>query len=393
MAFRSKLLLQTPRRISFLSFAQVPAALLVAALGVSPLAVTAASAKESLFPMTSKACRDWRSLTIDYRKTETGMQTDQVAVVRGNGEILFSWADAPYKKSSPHQLWSVSKTVSSMLLATAIADGKVKLTDKVTQYLSAAQRRNPFGASQFAAITLENLLEMTSGFKWSEHSTDGVEEASVLPMMYSEGYKNFTRYIFNVDMVAHPGKVWNYSSVNADLMMAVLNKVYRGAYDDFPWKNLFEPMAMKSARFEQDSAGVYLGGAYVYLSAEDMTKLGSLLLSDGVVNGRRLLPEGWVARSKEPVPASLAKIRSRADLQDFGVFSKGGWWLNRTVPGVGKPYPKSPETLLFADGYLGQWIAVLPEQGLVLARTGHERESAKHIDKFISGAVACFGKK
>jgi CubicO group peptidase (beta-lactamase class C family) len=390
MAHRLKPLIQFSRLFTLLSV------FVCAAFAVRPLTAVAASPLKPTtakpFSMISKACREWQSLTIDYRKTENGMQTDQVAVIRGSGEILFSWADAPYKKSSPHQLWSASKTVSSMLLATAIVDGKVKLTDRMTQFLPAAQRRNPSSLSAFSAITIEHLLEMTSGFKWSEHSTDGVEEASVLPLMYSEGYKNFTRYIFDVDMVAHPGQVWNYSSINADLMMAVLKKVYRNSYDEFPWKNLFNPLAMKSARFEQDSAGVYLGAAYVYLSAEDMTKLGMLMLKDGVVNGRRLLPEGWVARSNEPVKLSLAKIRTRADLQDFGVLSKGGWWLNRPVPGVGKPYPRSPDSLLFADGYLGQWIAVLPEQGLVLARTGHERESAKHIDKFIAGAVACFAK-
>jgi len=386
MAYRFDLLVQFPRLFSLLS------AVVSTAIVLIPLSTLAVPPEPKPFPMTSKACRDWRSLTIDYRKTESGMQTDQVAVIRASGETLFSWADSPYRKNSPHQLWSVSKTVSSMLLGTAIAEGKLKLTDRMTQFLPATQRLNPSGVSAFSAITLENLLEMTSGFKWSEHSNDDVDVASVLPMMYSEGYKNFTRYIFDLDMVAHPGRVWNYSSVNADLIMAVLKKVYRDAYDDFPWKNLFDPMAMKSARFEQDSAGVYIGGAYVFLSAEDMTKLGLLMLNDGVVNGRRLLPEGWVARSKVPVKLSLAKIRSRSDLQDFGEFSKGGWWLNRTIAGVGKPYPKSPESLLFADGYLGQWIAVLPEQGLVLARTGHELESAKHIDKFIAGAVACFAK-
>lgn len=345
--------------------------------------------------MKSPACRAWREFATDQSgKREEGMLTDQIAVAKANGEIIYTWSDGPYRKNTPHSLWSVSKTISATLVASAIEQGKVKISDHLAQFFPGSQRRNKQGAEAFEAVTIEELLQMTSGFKWSEHSDDEVKQASDLPMMYSEGYKNFTRYMLEVDFAAHPGEVWNYSSLNADFMMSILKKVYHGAYDEMPWENLFTPLKITSATFEQDQAGVYLGGSYVFLSPVDMTKIGVLFLNDGVApGGRRLLPAGWVSRAHEPVVKSYAMIRSREDFKNFGVFSKGGWWLNLPVPHVGKPFPNSPENLLMASGFLGQWIIVLPDQGLVIARTGHERDSEyKFFDQFVAGAVACFAK-
>jgi len=362
--------------------------------------VAAASALASPKPplaavnLKSPACRAWRNLAIDQRHREDGLQTDQIAVARADGGLLFTWSDSPYRNDTPHSLWSISKTVSTTLLATALEKGKVKLTDRLTQYIPSSQRRNRRGVGAYEEITVDHLVQMTSGYQWSEHANDDVKDASDLPMMYSEGYKNFTRYMLEVDFAAYPGREWNYSSLNANFMMAILKKVYRSDYDDMPWTNLFGPLGIKSASFEQDQAGIFLGGSYVFLSAVDMTKLGALFLNDGKApGGRRVLPEGWVERAHEPVTKSYAMIRSRDDFKIFGVFSKGGWWLNLPVPHVGKPFPKSPENLLMASGFLGQWLVVLPDQGLVIARTGHERDAEfRYFDQFVAGAVACFAK-
>jgi CubicO group peptidase (beta-lactamase class C family) len=372
-------------------------ALVASALFSMPLSANAAAEEQGFLKpelARSKACREWRHFAIDFRKTDGGLKTDQIVVKNKAGETLFQWADAPYKISTRHQLWSTSKTISATIMATAIQQGKVKLTDRLAKYLPESARSNHRFASLYNQVTIENLITMTSGIEWSEHSNDEVKDASDLAMMYSEGYKNFTRYIMGLDFNAKPGEYWNYSSVNADLMMAILKKVYKSDYDQMPWKNLFDPLGIKSAVFEQDSAGVFLGGSYVYLSAEDMAKFGVLFLNDGMADGKRVLPEGWVERAKQLVPQIHARMKSRDDLRDYGSFSKGGWWINTPIPKIGKPYLRSPESLMTTTGFLGQWISVLPEQEIVVARTGHERDSEwTLLDPFIAGAVACFSKK
>lgn len=343
--------------------------------------------------LESRACREWRRVAIEQWQNPTGLHSDQIVVAKANGEVLFNWARAPYRSNSRHQLWSASKTISATLVATAIAQGKVQITDRLEQFFPLSLRRNVRGASSYKAVTVASLMDMTSGFRWNERADADPQDVSDLPLMYSEGYKNYTRYLIDTEFAAAPGRVWNYSSLNANLMMAILKKAYRTSYDDMPWANLFRPLGMKSAVFEQDEAGTYIGASYIYLSAEDLTKFGRLFLNDGMVGDQRLLPKGWVEFASQPVAKSYAKVRSRADFKNFGVYSKGGWWLNRPVPGVGKPFPKSPANLLLASGFLGQWLAVLPDQGLVIARTGYEREAEhRHFDNFLSGAIACFAK-
>ena len=349
--------------------------------------------KGNSFAMTSKACRDWQNFMFKQGHIEGGLKTDQLVVMRGNGDVLFDEAVAPYRKNTRHTMWSVSKMITATTAATAIQEGKLKLSDRLDQFLPVEQRRNPEGQQEYRAVTVQNLISMTSGLKWSEHNGDEAKQASDLPLMYSQGYRDFTRYMTELDFESKPGKAWNYSSVNANLVMAILKKVYRGNYDKMPWKNLFTPLGIKTAAIEQDHSGLYIGGSYVNLSAEDMAKIGKLFLNDGVVNGKRILPKGWVEHAKTAEPASLKKVHKRADFADYGVFSKGGWWLNRPVPGVGKAHPNSPETAMLSTGFLGQWLVVLPDEGLIIARTGHERDSERKIDKMITGALACFSKQ
>jgi CubicO group peptidase (beta-lactamase class C family) len=353
-----------------------------------------ASAADSLVPglPKTKECSSWRKFVLNEAASPSGMKTDQVVVMRGSGETLFSWNDTGYGKSSAHQLWSTSKTISAALIATAIQDKKLTLETPVSKYFPSPLRPKA-DWSAYEKLTIENLIDMTSGVRWSEHPDDNVREASDLPMMYSEGYRSFTRYILNLDFDANPGAKWNYSSVNADLALAVLKKIYKKSYDEMPWIKLFSPLGLKSAHFEQDGDGVYLGGSYVYLSAEDMAKFGRLYLRDGAFNGTRILPEGWVTRSKTPVQLSSVLVKKKADFKKYGVYSKGGFWLNREVPGVGRAYPRSPESLMTTLGLFGQWIIVLPDQDLVIARTGHDSPQATDgsLDRTASGAIACFG--
>lgn len=347
-------------------------------IALAVLASTFSIASAAPASMSSTACRHWLHLA-------KNMKTDQLAVANASGEMLFSWTDGVYKTNSPHQLFSASKTITSTLAATAIQEGKLSLDDRLSKFFPSRR--------EFREIRVGDLFAMTSGVKWTENEETEPKKISVLPMLYTKGYRDVVKHILGLEFTDRPGRVWNYSSANTNLAMAVLRRVYGRRYDDMPWKNLFEPLGIKTARIEQDQSGNYLGAAYVYMSAEDLTKFGALFLNDGVAHGRRLLPPDWVARSERPVAVSTAKVRTREQLENQPPYGQTGFWLNTPVEHLGRPMTKAPGNTLMVSGLFGQWLFILPDQKLSIARTGHGDDANANLNDFVSGAVACFSGK
>ncbi len=350
----------------------------------------------------TQACRQWKAeltsppLSVDAPAgTLKPLQTDQVSVRDAKGRLLYSWSDGKYHRSTPHALWSVSKSISAVLVGTAIQDGKLHLDDSLVNYLPRQIVAEAADRKQLAAVKISQLLAMTSGIEWSEAVDLDPVKVSVLPLMYGSGAVDFTRGVLTHSFVAHPGRVWNYSSANATLEWAALKTVYGGSgakYDDMPYQNLFRPLGLKSARFEQDGTGTYLGAQYIYLSADDLSTLGTLIINDGVTaSGQRLIPTGWTKMAGEFEPTSIAHVKTKADFVHFSPYSKGGFWLNRQSP-AGQYYPHGPADMLYAEGLLGQWLMIMPSQGLVLARTGHDMTAPiAQVDSVVEKTVRCFG--
>ncbi len=126
-------------------------------------------------------------------------------------------------------------------------------------------------------------------------------------------------------------------------------------------ESLFAPLGMRTALLETDGAGTPMGASYFFASAEDFARLGLLLLRDGVWEGRRLLPAGWVDFMRTPAPA--------AERGQYGA----GVWLNAPPSDPRRPsreMPSLPEDLFYASGKDGQYLVVIPSRDLVIVRLG-----------------------
>jgi CubicO group peptidase (beta-lactamase class C family) len=341
--------------------------------------------------LATPACRAFLSQILPNAAGDGSVQTDQLVVIR-NGQKLFDWSDGIVRKDAARGMWSVSKTLTATLIGTAVQDGKIKLDDPVTRYVPELLTAKGADTARLKQIKIRHLLAMTSGFLWTETPQAPAREQTDLAFLYSEGYRDLVGYIGSRPFAAKPEQSWNYSSANAVLAMAVLRRVYGSEANDVPWNNLFRPLGMKSARFEKDRNGTYVGSAYIHLSARDLAKVGELYLNDGVVGGKRLLPEGWVNQvAREPVTKSIDNVRAAGPFSEAGPYSKGGFWLNRSVPGIGRAYPHLPESMLYASGLFGQALIVLPEQGLVIARTAHDgATTVLQADVIVANAMKCF---
>jgi len=340
--------------------------------------------------MNTPQCKAFQDYIQGAGDPTNGLQTDGLVVMK-DGAIRYEYYDKYYSSTTPHCLWSVSKSITSALLGTAVLDNKISLDEPLNRYFPASSRKTS-GPNEplYNNIKISDLLEMGSGLKWIEDYESTVQTSSVISMLYLKGRGNMAEFALNSSMRPEgPGGIWNYSSGDTNILMGVLKKIYGSQYDALPWHNVFNPIGMRGVVFEKDDSGAYVGAAYVHSTPREMTKFGQLYMGDGVWQGKRLLPEGWVKMSRTVSNALLAKGTSTDEIISEGVYGRG-FWLNQRVRDLPLPFPNSPEDMFFAAGHFGQLIIMIPSRGLILTRTGHDNEYWSKIDPMVSKALACF---
>jgi CubicO group peptidase (beta-lactamase class C family) len=268
--------------------------------------------------------------------------------------------------------WSMTKSVIATLVGIQVLRGRL---DPDSHALVPA-----WGGDERAAITLEQLLRMTSGLAFSERNGGFGDSAAMLFRSRSA-----SDYAARSPLAHAPGSFWSYSSGTSNLLAGILRAGLpggSGVYHRFPREALFDRIGMRSAVLETDAAGTFVGSSFCYATARDWARFGLLHAQDGVWQGERLLPEGWVARARRPTPP--------APQGSYGAH----WWLNAGTPGApdDRPYPSLPTDLFYASGYEGQFVVVLPSHDLVVVRLGQsEPEQAFDLEGFLGGVLAAFG--
>ncbi len=208
------------------------------------------------------------------------------------------------------------------------------------------------------AITLDQLLRMSSGLAFDEHYGTTNDVSRML----------FTRpdtgaFAASFPLVAPPDTVWSYSSGTSNIVARMLRDLHDGdlgALVRFSRQRLFDPVQLTSAFFEPDASGSFIGSSFVFMTARDWARFGELHRLEGVWNGQRILPEGWVRYVTTPTPA--------APEGQYGAH----WWLNAGDPRdpTQRPWPTLPRDTYAARGHSGQYVVVVPSAELVVVRLG-----------------------
>jgi CubicO group peptidase (beta-lactamase class C family) len=149
-------------------------------------------------------------------------------------------------------------------------------------------------------------------------------------------------------------------------------------YPDLPRLALFQPLGMSTSIIEQDASGTFVGSSYMYATAREWARFGQLYLQDGIWEGRRILPEGWVKYTTTPAPA--------APDEKYGAH----FWLKIPQEFRSDDHEKLvPEDAFHCIGYEGQFVSIIPSRELVIVRLGLARlPSAWQQDVFISKVIA-----
>ena len=301
-----------------------------------------------------------RNGKVVYEKTYDRAK-DYARLFAGKGEPgIYNYYDPGwhpyYKRTKLHTMQSVSKSVTSALIGIAIRRGEIPGVDvKVMPYF--ADFRIPPDPRR-DRMTLRDVLTMTAGIRWDEESTEYTDPANNCAVM--EGKDDWVRYVLEQPMAEDPGKVFVYNSGATELLSYLIWKATSKPADDYAKEHLFGPLGI-DFYWKRTPKGLADTEGGLYLAPRDLAKIGYLYLKDGVWDGKRILPEGWVASS------TRASTRTKDGAFGYGY----QWWvMPAKVPGSHDAYA--------GWGYGGQFLIVVPDLELIAVFTGwniYEKES------------------
>ena len=296
---------------------------------------------------------DMRSLGPDLAPIDSPVALDQFLgdtettafLVLQDGVLVHQWYAPGVDPEALHTSFSVSKSFLSTLIGIAIDEGKIgSLDDPITDYIPELLEKDP----RFGKITLRHLVTMTSGLEYVESMSPWGDPVDTY---FST---NLRSSALKAVIVEEPGKTFLYNNYNPLLLGMALERATGRNVADYMSEVLWAPMgASADASWSMDN--FYRGFEKMESGFNarpiDFARFGLLFAQDGVVDGQQVVPELWVKDATAPTNVAVGQ-NDFLD-QNYGYF----WWV----------YPNNG---FAAQGNLGQYIFVAPDQGTVIVRLG-----------------------
>ncbi len=331
------------RPIAGLAAALIAGKCLSIALAAAP---DCAGASQGVWPT-----RDWETSTPEAQGMDSAAlaelvdfvgiyKQDSLLIVR-NGHIVVDAYYAPYAPNIRHDLRSVTKSFTGTLTAIALREGLLDSDSRVVDFFADKQIQNLDDAKK--KITIQHLLDMTSGIAWTENVYSPDE--TVMQMYKSP---DRTDFVLSQPMSDPPGARFNYDGGNPYVLSALISRKTGRDALDFARDELFKPLGISSVRWgEDDAQGVTDGESGLYLAPRDVAKLGYLYLREGCWDGQQIIPTSWVDRVRQ------GPVKARN-----GYHYGNLWW---SLPERGA---------FMALGNFSQILLVLPKLDVVAVMTG-----------------------
>ena len=244
------------------------------------------------------------------------------------GHVAFETHWWPYGEGRPRIMHSVAKSFTACAIGMALEEGRFALGDPVAKFFPA--ERPAVVSDNLAAMTVADLLTMrtghaeeTSGSRWRSMRSSWIEA------------------FFKIPVVHRPGTVYTYTSAASYMLSAILTRATGQTLHDYLRPRLFEPLGILGETWDIGPDGINPGGNGLKCRTVDILKLGVLHAQRGVWNGRRILPESWVA----------AATRAHSD------------------SGYGYHWMAGPQRTYAAMGVFGQLVVVFADHEATLAIT------------------------
>lgn len=276
---------------------------------------------------------------------EQGYNTRALLVVK-DGALLAEAYGPNIDKETLLLGWSMAKSVTAMMLGILEYQGKVDSTasELFPQWLT----------DERSALTLEQLLQMSSGLEFDETYAPGSDATHML--FTADSASNVA---IESPLTKQPGTHFSYSSGTTNILSRYISNIFAGepqTVQNFVQASLFKPLGMAHSEFEMDASGVMVGSSYLYASGRDWARLGWLMVNQGEINGQRLLSKQWVQRASSP---NTSENDKRYGYQ---------FWLNSG--GNELRWPNLPEDSYAMLGSRKQSVVMIPSKQMVIVRLG-----------------------
>ncbi|MBR5502164.1 MAG: serine hydrolase, partial [Oscillospiraceae bacterium] len=261
-------------------------------------------------------------------------QTDlHTLMVAKDGKVVLQHENAPYSCAAANAGYSFSKTVTALAVGLLLEDGLLSLDDKPLYLLGLQNSVSLF--SRAHRVTLKHLLTMTSGATFAE---SGAATSS-----------SWAESFFTASFKTEPGTAFDYNSMNSYILAAVVRRITGRSMCALLEERLFSKMGITNYYWELDREGIEKGGWGLYLSTEDMLKIGQLYLNGGKWQGEQLIGSEYIR---------LSTMQHVQDKNDNGGYAYGF-----------QLWPRKDGGSFLFSGLFGQYTIVFPQNGVVVACT------------------------
>ncbi|MEX5729573.1 CubicO group peptidase (beta-lactamase class C family) [Rhodovulum iodosum] len=299
-------------------------------------------------PIGSDATMTWaESLYANY--------TDGMLIIH-EGRVVYERYFGCLDEDGKHAAMSMTKSVTGLLAEIMVVEGALDDTAQVRDIIP------EIGDSAFASATVRQVMDMTTGVRYSENYSDPNADiwrysAAASPFPKPQGYQGpdgYWEYLQQVQPDGTHGAEFHYKTINSDMLGWIISRVSGKPVTELASERLWRRMGTEQSAYQTvDGKGVPFAGGGISAGLRDLGRLGLLVLNEGVIDGERLFPAEVVQ-----------KIRAGGDPAKFGGFPTlpGGsytsqWWVFHNDHGA-----------FAARGVHGQTIYVDPEADMVLVR-------------------------
>lgn len=259
-------------------------------------------------------------------------------IVLRDGKILLERYGLGRRPTDRWTSFSVSKSVTSLLAGAAIQDGKLALDDQVVRFVPELK------GSAYDGVTVRHLLTMSSGARWNEDYTNPNSDNSRLSRAFHGKNDALFETLKAVPRIHPPGTTWHYNTAETHLAGVVIARAVGMSLSDYLSRTIWQPYGMEQdAAWVVDGLGREAAGCCLSATLRDFARIGQFTLEGGVVDGRPVVPAGYVAEA-----TTVRIANDQPAPSGYGYF----WWIG----------PRAYE----ASGIFGQSILIYPKERIVM---------------------------
>ena len=288
-----------------------------------------------------------------------------------NGEVVLEDYELGIKPTTRWPSYSMAKSASSMLIGAALQDGSIGSLDEwVTKYVPSLK------GGAYEGVSVRNVIQMASGVKWDETYTDPKSDRrKLLDIQLEQKPGSILAFMISLPKGGAPGTIWNYNTGETFVVGAVLEGATHKPLAQYLSEKIWKPWGMESdAKWQLESPnGAGWAGGGLAATLRDFGRIGLLVLADGVIDGKRLVPAGWFDEAGSGKEIGGKHV-------DYGYL----WW----------PVPKGDpvhEGAFEAVGIFGQHMYINRRENLVIvvlsARPKPTGSTAVDDDAFFGAVV------